>query len=239
MIYNENKIYECTFIKRQNRFVATVVLDGKEIDVHVKNTGRCKELLISGSRGYLLKSDNLKRKYAYDLISIYKGDELVNFDSQIPNAVVAAYIASGKLFTNVTKVLREVKYNNSRFDIYVERVNEKNEQEKIFVEVKGVTLFENEQASFPDAPTTRGAKHLYELIDAKENGYKSYVFFLIQSANVRKFKPNAEIDPNFAKAMQIAVDSGVNVLCYNSLVSRADIKIMHEIEVEIPKNENN
>ncbi len=232
-IYNVNNITECTFVKRQNRFVATVLLNNQEIDVHVKNTGRCKELLIPGSKGYLLKSDNTKRKYQYDLISIYKGTELVNFDSQVPNQVVAEYIAAGNIFTNVSKVIREVKYNNSRFDIYIERLNEQNELEKIFIEVKGVTLFEGDLASFPDAPTVRGTKHVEELVQAQNDGYQSYIFFLVQTEKIKRFTPNATIDPKFTFALENAVTNGVNVLCYNSIITKDDISINEKVEVLI------
>lgn len=232
-MYDLDSIYECTFVKRLNRFVATVILDGQEVDVHVKNTGRCKELLIPGSKGYLVKSDNLKRKYAYDFIAVYKGDELVNFDSQLPNEVVADYIMSGKLFSNVTKVKREVKYNNSRFDVYVERLNDQHQVEKIFVEVKGVTLFDQTCASFPDAPTERGTKHVGELVDCISEGYKAYIFFLVQTENVLSFKPNSEIDPKFSQAISSAVANGVNVLCYNSIVTPSSVVINQPVVVEI------
>ncbi len=228
-MYNEEKIYECMFIKRLNRFVATVNLDGDEIDVHVKNTGRCKELLLAGSKGYLVKSDNSKRKYAYDLIAIYKGDELVNFDSQIPNEVVANYVLDGKLFDNVISVKREVKYGNSRFDVYVERYGENGEREKIFIEVKGVTLFEGNHASFPDAPTERGRKHVGELVECMKDGYKAYIFFLVQTANVTKFSPNSEIDPKFATALSDAAKQGVEILCFNTEVTPSTIEIKEEV----------
>lgn len=230
-MYDKNDIYECIFVKRLNRFVARVVLDGIEIDVHVKNTGRCKELLITGSKGYLYKSSNQKRKYAYDLIAIYKDDLLVNFDSQLPNEVVADYIMSGRLFSNVTKVKREVKYNNSRFDIYVERLDDKDQIEKIFVEVKGVTLFEAEHASFPDAPTERGTKHLTELISCVGEGYKAYVFFLVQTEQVKTFSPNQEIDPKFASTLQAAANNNVGILCYNSLVTPNQVKVNQPVTV--------
>ncbi len=232
-MYDEQMIYECTFVKRLNRFVATVNLNGEEIDVHVKNTGRCKELLIAGSKGYLIKSSNLKRKYLYDLVAIYKGEDLVNFDSQIPNQVVANYIMSGKLFTNVSKVKREVTYNKSRFDIYVERTNDNGKLEKIFVEVKGVTLYEEDKASFPDAPTVRGAKHVEELVLAKADGYKSYIFFLVQTESVTLFSPNTEIDPKFSAVLKEAVASGVEVLCYNSVVTPSTISVKQKVEVII------
>ncbi len=232
-MYDQNMIYECTFVKRLNRFVATVILNGEEIDVHVKNTGRCKELLISGSIGYLVKSDNSKRKYEYDLIAIYKGYDLVNFDSQLPNAVVSEFIMDGKLFSNVTKVKREVKYGNSRFDIYVERYDSDGTLEKIFVEVKGVTLFENGIASFPDAPTLRGRKHIEELVTAAKDGYKSYVFFLVQTEHVFEFTANSVIDPGFANAIKSAMEQGVQVLCYNSKVTKDSLVINQDVSVKL------
>ncbi len=232
-MYDQKMIYECIFVKRLNRFVATVILDGVEIDVHVKNTGRCKELLIPGSKGYLVKSENIKRKYQYDFIAIYKGEELVNFDSQLPNEVVADFIVSGNLFSNVIKVKREVKYGNSRFDVYIERLDGDGNLEKIFLEVKGVTLFEADKASFPDAPTLRGTKHVEELVTALDDGYKAYIFFLVQTANVTKFEPNYKIDPKFATAIRHAVNRGVNVVCFNTNVSPDQVTIKSQVEVLI------
>lgn len=232
-MYDQDMIYECVFVKRLNRFVATVLLDGQEIDVHVKNTGRCKELLIPGSKGYLVKSENAKRKYAYDFIAIYKGDKLVNFDSQLPNEVVADFIMSGGLFPNVTQVKREVKYGNSRFDIYVEYTAADGSVKKNFVEVKGVTLFEADKASFPDAPTTRGAKHVEELMAAVEEGYGAYIFFLVQTDGVVSFEPNYEIDQKFANTLKTAKEHGVKVLCYNSNVNPDRVQVKSQVEVII------
>ncbi len=126
-MYNKDDVYECIFLERLNRFVARVVLDGEEILVHVKNTGRCRELLIEGRTGYLVKSHNESRKYRYDLVAIYKDDLLVNIDSQLPNKVVYDYIKSGNIFENIIEIKREVTYKNSRFDIYVEYLNEEKE----------------------------------------------------------------------------------------------------------------
>ncbi len=232
-MYNINNIYECIFIKRNNRFVATVLLDGNEIDVHVKNTGRCKELLIPGSKAYLVKSENSKRKYAYDLVSIYKGDELVNFDSQLPNEVVANYISEGRLFSNVQTVKREVTYNKSRFDVYVERKMENDEIEKLFVEVKGVTLFENKHAKFPDAPTERGTKHIYELVDSIADGYRACIFFLVQTENVTSFSANDVMDPKFAAALKYAKEMGVEVYCFNSKVTKNEVIINERVNIVI------
>ncbi|MFV0441636.1 MAG: DNA/RNA nuclease SfsA [Lachnospirales bacterium] len=231
-IYDENKVRECVFLERLNRFVGKVILNGEEVLVHIKNTGRCKELLVRGSVGYLLKSDNEKRKYMYDLISIYKGDDLVNIDSQVPNKVVYKYIEEGNLFTDVLTLRKEVTYKNSRFDLYLERRDDKGDIEKIFIEVKGVTLFDEVTARFPDAPTTRGAKHLNELLDAYENGYKTYVFFLIQCDGIRYFKGNVEKDENFCSTLLNAYENGVKVLCYNSIVTEDDIKINEKIDFQ-------
>lgn len=234
-MYREEAVRGCIFVKRLNRFVATVIIQesGKEVDVHVKNTGRCKELLVPGSIGYVVKSENPNRKYEYDLVLIYKGDSLVNFDSQIPNKVVTDYIAGGNLFTNITLVKREVTYKNSRFDIYVERLNEKNQVEKIFIEVKGVTLFEGDAASFPDAPTVRGTKHVGELAECINDGYKAYIFFLVQTEGVKTFSPNHEIDPSFSESLKKASTKGVNVLCYNTKVSKTNLIIKEQVEVKI------
>ncbi len=230
MIYNKEDIYECIFLERLNRFVARVVLDGEEILVHVKNTGRCKELLIEGRTGYLVKSHNLSRKYQYDLVAIYKDDLLVNIDSQLPNQVVYNYLKAENIFKNIVTIKREVTYKNSRFDIYLEYMNEKNELEKVFIEVKGVTLFEGDLAKFPDAPTDRGAKHLLELVDARENGYKAFVFFLIQAEGIKYFKGNRDRDEKFCEALVLANDRGVEVLCYSSVVTTTDVMIKEKVE---------
>ncbi len=230
MIYNKDDVYECIFLERLNRFVARVILDNEEILVHVKNTGRCKELLIEGRTGYLVKSHNENRKYKYDLVAIYKDDLLVNIDSQLPNKVVYDYLKAGNIFKNLVTIKREVTYKNSRFDIYLEYMNEKSELEKAFIEVKGVTLFEGDFAKFPDAPTERGAKHLLELVDARENGYKAFVFFLIQAEGIKFFSGNSERDPKFCVALNTAYDSGVEVLCYNSKVTTTDVVIKEKVE---------
>ncbi len=233
MVYNEEFIVECIFVERINRFVARVLVNGEETLVHVKNTGRCKELLIEGSIGYLEKSQNDKRKYMYDLIAIYKGDLLVNIDSQIPNKVVFDYINAGGLFKNVQFLKREVTYKNSRFDLYVEYINDDEQLKKAFIEVKGVTLFDGENAMFPDAPTTRGAKHLDELVDALENGYESYVFFLVQAKGIKSFTGNLERDKNFCDALSNANKKGVQVFCFNSNVTSSDISINEPVKVYI------
>ncbi len=229
MIYNENDVYECIFLERLNRFVARVLLNDEEVLVHVKNTGRCKELLIEGRKGYLVKSHNEKRKYMYDLVAIYKGDILVNIDSQLPNKVVFNFVKEGNIFKDIINIKQEVTYKNSRFDIYVEYKNEDGVLEKAFIEVKGVTLFKGDYAKFPDAPTTRGTKHLTELIDASENGYKTYVFFLIQAKGIKYFSGNIENDEKFCNTLNEADKKGVKILCYNSEVTKTGVKIIEKV----------
>ncbi len=231
MVYNEDLVFECIFIERINRFVARVLLEGNETLVHVKNTGRCKELFIEGRVAYIEKSLNENRKYMYDLIAIYKDDLLINIDSQVPNKVVYNFINSGNLFSNVTLLKREVTYKNSRFDLYLEYINNEDVLKKAFIEVKGVTLFEDDLAMFPDAPTTRGAKHLEELANAYENGYEAYVFFLAQAKGIKRFKGNNERDKNFCISLKNANNKGVKVLCFNSNVSSCDIAVNEAVEV--------
>ncbi len=230
MIYNEEDVYKCIFLERLNRFVARVLLNGEEILVHVKNTGRCKELLIEGREGYLLKSHNLNRKYIYDLVAIYKNDLLINIDSQLPNKVVFNFIKEGNIFENVINIKKEVTYKNSRFDIYVEYKNKNDEIEKAFIEVKGVTLFDGDYAKFPDAPTERGSKHLIELIDASKNGYKSYVFFLVKAEGIKYFSGNKENDKKFCNTLNEAYNNNVEVLCYNSKVTPTDVTIVDKVK---------
>ncbi len=223
-IYNKKLVKEAIFVKRLNRFVATVKIDGQYTDVHVKNTGRCQELFVEGRVCYLLESKNDKRKYKYDLIAIYKEELLINIDSQVPNKVVEYHINNGDLFENVMIVRREVTYQDSRFDLYMERKNGEC-TEKIFIEVKGVTLFEGDRGIFPDAPTERGTKHLRELIDAKKEGYRAIAFFLIQAKGIKSFSANMDRDPKFAQMLTRAKNEGVEIMCYNCDVKPYDIKI--------------
>ncbi len=153
------------FLTRPNRFIAQVEIDGVEHTVHVKNTGRCKELLVPGACVYLEKSNNPSRSTAYDLIAVQKGERLINMDSQIPNKVVEEWLRQGSFFHDLVLIRPETKYGNSRFDFYMETKGE-----KIFMEVKGVTLEEEGRVRFPDAPSERAVKHVEELIQAKRKG---------------------------------------------------------------------
>lgn len=212
------------FKSRPNRFIAIVDIDGTEEICHVKNTGRCKELFVEGATVYLQKADNPNRKTLYDLIAVRKGNRLINIDSQIVNGAALEYMPV--LFDNIKLIKPERVYGNSRFDIYLET-----ETDKIFVEVKGVTLEKDGTALFPDAPTERGVKHLKELQKAVADGYKTYVLFVIQMDNISHFEPNKETHPEFAEELKNAQKNGVTVLAYNCTVTPDEIKIHNKVNV--------
>jgi len=205
------KVVEGKFISRPNRFIANVNIGGKEVVCHVKNTGRCRELLVSGATVFLEESDNPNRKTKYDLIAVLKGDVLINMDSQAPNKVFYEW---AKDYFKPDFIKPEFTYKNSRFDCYMEK-----DGERIFVEVKGVTLENDGVVSFPDAPTERGIKHLLELSDATKNGYTCYVFFIVQMKGVRHFEPNRERHPEFAEALKFASENGVHIKCLDCNVT--------------------
>ena len=220
-------IYKGIFIERLNRFIAICEIDGKKETCHVKNTGRCRELLVKGATVYLEKSFNSNRKTQYDLVSVQKNDRLINMDSQIPNYVVAESL--DKIFNGITYVKQEYKYGNSRFDIYVET-----KTDKIFVEVKGVTLEDNGVVRFPDAPTERGIKHLKELQKAVEEGYRACVVFLVQMQDVKYFEPNYETHPEFASELKKAHENGVEIFVYDSVVTPDEIIMNKKVEIKMP-----
>ena len=225
------KIVEGIFLKRPNRFIAQVLIDGKEETVHVKNTGRCRELLIQGVKVILEDcSSNLNRKTRYSLIAVWKGDMLVNMDSQVPNQVVYEALSKNmiKEFTDLDFIKREVSYENSRFDIYFE-----DESTKGFIEIKGVTLENDGVAKFPDAPTERGTRHVHEMIDAVNHGYKGYVFFLIQMKGPKVFKLNWEMDKEFSEAVRLASKKGVEILAYDSVVGADYITLGKPIRIDL------
>ena len=215
-----------TFIERPNRFIAHVKIRSKVEVVHVKNTGRCAELLQPGATVYVQEAENPERKTKWDLIGVRKGSRLINMDSQIPNKIVEEWIRSGNLFPDATKIKAEQKYQNSRFDLYIECG-----ERKIFVEVKGVTLEEDGIVKFPDAPTERGLKHIQELCEAVKAGYEAYVFFVIQMKGVRYFTPNMETHPQFGEALQRAQEEGVHILAYDCRVMKDRIEIANEVPV--------
>lgn len=197
------------FIERRNRFVAYVELAGKIETVHVKNTGRCKELLLPGSDCLLAKTDNLARKTQYDLVAVCKeGFGWVNIDSQAPNQLVKEWLnTSPGLFEKITLLKPEYSYGKFRLDFYLECGSR-----KILIEVKGCTLEINGIGYFPDAPTERGVKHLYELAEAAGKGYECYIAFVITMPGVRKVLPNVKTHPEFGTALAAAKGAGVKVL---------------------------
>jgi len=218
-----SNIYEGKFIKRLNRFIAEVMVDGKKTICHVKNTGRLKELLTEEAIVYLEKSNNPMRKTGYSLISVQKDNRIVNIDSQAPNKVLYEALTNREInlpgFDNITCIKQESTYGSSRFDFYLESKNR-----KAYIEVKGVTLEDKGVAKFPDAPTIRGVKHIYELVDAKKNGFDAYVVFIIQMNNINSFTPNDETHKELGEALRFAKHSGVKIMAYECDVSPDCIK---------------
>lgn len=228
MKYDKN-IIEAKFLRRPNRFQAYVLLNDEEIIVHVPNTGRCREILIFGCRVLLREENNPKRKTKYTLVSAYKGNELINIDSQAPNKIVEEALLMGKIH-NLKKydiVLREKNFKNSRFDFKL--TNSRGEE--YYLEVKGVTLESEGYAKFPDAPTERGKKHILELIEAKKLGKGAGIIFLIQVKNVHTFSPNKEMDLEFVNALALAKKSGVDIFAYNCSVEIDEIKLLNSIKI--------
>lgn len=226
-----NKVVEAVFISRPNRFIAQVELCGNEETVHVKNTGRCKELLIPRCTVYLAKSQNPERKTKYDLIAAVKKRKdlpplLINLDSQIPNDAAHEWLRTGGLFSDEAIIRREVKYGNSRFDFYIE-----DKGERIFLEVKGVTQEHSGTALFPDAPTERGVKHIEELIACTKQGYKAYILFVIQMKGVKRLCPNDETHRAFGDALRKARNEGVNILALDCIVTPDSMVIDKEVPV--------
>ncbi len=201
-----------TFRSRPNRFIAYVEVDGTLCVCHVKNTGRCRELLIDGATVYLEESENPLRKTKYDLIAVQKGKLLINMDSEAPNRAAKEFFPV--LFPELTLLRPETAFGNSRFDFYLETP-----KERWFWEVKGVTLEENGVARFPDAPTLRGVKHLKELCICRKEGYEAGILFLVQMKGVSRFEANRETHPEFADALKEAGREGVTILVRDCLVT--------------------
>lgn len=219
-------IIEGTFLERPNRFIAYVEIEGKKETVHVKNTGRCAELLIPGRTLYLQESENPSRKTKYDLIAVEKGNRLINMDSQIPNKVVQEWLEAGNLLEEIVQIRPEYTYGNSRIDLYVET-----KEKKVLIEVKGVTLEEDGVVKFPDAPSERAVKHVKELQKAVKEGYETYVFFVIQMRGIRYFTPNIITHPEFAEALACARKAGVRVVAYDCDVTKDSIQISENVDV--------
>ena len=224
---NYHHILPGTFLSRPNRFIAHVEIGGKICICHVKNTGRCRELLVPGARVYVEESENPLRKTKYDLIAVEKGNILINMDSQAPNRAAQEFLP--KLLPGLTLLRPETVWGNSRFDFYVET----DTGETWFLEVKGVTLEENGVARFPDAPTERGAKHLMELCRCVSEGYHAGVLFVIQMKGVSRFEPNETTDPKFAEALRTAAEQGVNIFAYDCLVTPESMTVDAPVPINL------
>ena len=216
------------FISRPNRFIANVEVDGTVKVCHVKNTGRCRELLIPGVTVILEHSDNPTRRTEYDLIAVYKDDTLINIDSQAPNKVFGEWISQSGFFKSSTLIKPEYKYGSSRFDFYIEA-----DGKKIFAEIKGVTLEKDGVLLFPDAPTERGVKHVTELVEAKKNGYDTYIFFIIQMKKCKYFTTNRETHPEFADALTEAQKRGVGIFALTCNVTDDSLEIDDFVDVSL------
>ena len=202
------------FLARPNRFIAHVEIAGREEIVHVKNTGRCKELLLPGATVYVQHFPEGKRKTKYDLIAVEKQNLLINMDSQAPNKVVQEWLMEQEPFGKITYLKPECKHGDSRFDFYLET-----EAKKMFIEVKGVTLEEKGVVMFPDAPTERGVKHVQELCHCLEQGYEAAIVFVVQMSGMRYFTPNRRTHAAFAEALEQAAASGVQLMALTCAVT--------------------
>ena len=227
MKYNE--IISAKFIERPNRFIAYVDIAGERTKVHVKNTGRCRELLRDRAQVYLEKSDNPARATAYDLVVVEKEGRLVNMDSNAPNKVVGEWLKAGGLYRDISLVRPETTFGNSRFDFYIESAS----GVKAYIEVKGVTLENDNVAAFPDAPSERAIKHVEELIEAHNQGYEAYIIFVIQMKNIRRMEPNRRTQPAFGEVLQKARNAGVHLLAYDCLVSEDSLVIDAQVPVVV------
>ena len=221
-----NAVEKGRFLARPNRFIAHVDLEGQTEVCHVKNTGRCRELLTPGAAVYLERSSNPARKTKYDLIAVEKGGLLINMDAQAPNKVFGEWAAEGKFLSGLTSIRPEFTWEDSRFDFMLEVG-----RGRIFVEVKGVTLEENGEVRFPDAPTERGVKHLRGLQRAVGQGFRAAVFFVVQMKGPARFRPNDATHPAFGQALREAAKDGVGVFAYDCLVAPDSLTLDAPVEV--------
>lgn len=223
-----DNIHKGKFLSRPNRFIANVEIDGKAEVCHVKNTGRCKELLVEGCTVWLEHSDSESRKTAFDLVAVEKGDRLINMDSQAPNKAVGEWLREKMPFGEGFSVYPEKKYGNSRFDFYLE-----SQDRKIFMEVKGCTLEKDGVVLFPDAPTLRGVKHIEELSHCLDEGYEAYIMILVQMSDVKYFTPNYDTHPEFGEALEKASQKGVKILCYDCNVTHDSMTVGKPVKVKL------
>ena len=215
------------FLSRPNRFLAHVVIDGQEEVVHVKNTGRCRELLPPGAEVWCQRSDNPNRKTKFDLITVKKGDRLINMDSQAPNTAAGEWLKSGGL-GQIENLRAETFHGDSRYDFSFLK-----DGKQCFLEVKGVTLEEDGVCAFPDAPTERGAKHLKGLTEAAKAGFGAYVLFVIQMPDVKYLRPHDERDPAFGTALREAAENGVVVMAMDCAVAVDSMELRRRVPVKL------
>ena len=227
-----DNIKEGHFLERPNRFIAYVDIEGRKEKVHVKNTGRCRELLTENALVYLNKSGRPGRNTEYDLVAVRKGTRLINMDSQAPNKAVQEWLYTGELFPDIRTLKPETQYCNSRFDFYAETPDH-----KIFIEVKGVTLEQDGIVLFPDAPSDRAVKHVEELMEAVKEGYEAYIILVIQMEGVKYFIPNWDTQPEFAQALLKARQAGVRILAYDCAVTPVSMRIHNPVPVKLTKIE--
>ncbi len=222
------RIEEAVFRSRPNRFIAQVTTGRGEEICHVKNTGRCRELLIPGVKIWVQRNESPHRKTGLDLIAVKKGSRIINMDSQIPNKVAKEWICAGHLFGTDVKIRPETRYGSSRFDLYLEEG-----PRRMYLEVKGVTLEEDGTAYFPDAPTERGIKHLEELITCRKEGYEAGILFIIQMRGICCLKPNDRTHPEFGETLRKAKEAGVQVMAVNCAVTPDSVTADQEVEVRL------
>lgn len=223
-------VKKAVFLRRPNRFIAQVELEGAEETVHVKNTGRCRELLVPGAAVYLAEGTNPNRKTRYDLIAVEKGDRLINMDAQAPNRVFGEWAAAGGFRSGLTLLRPETTWGNSRFDFYWESSEN---GRKGFVEVKGVTLEEGGAVYFPDAPTERGVKHVEELMACRAAGYEAALFLVVQMEGVAFWSPNDRTHPSFGAAVRRAAAAGVEILCRDCRVTPDSLTMGEPVEIRL------
>lgn len=216
------------FLKRPNRFIAEVLLDDEIAVCHVKNTGRCRELLVPGATVYLNAASSAKRKTKFDLIAVEKQGLLINMDAQAPNQVFREYVEQGSFLPDVTRVRPEYRLGDSRFDFYMEQGGNRH-----LVEVKGVTLEEEGIVRFPDAPTERGVKHIKGLTMALKEGFTCWICFVIQMSGAKYLMPNDKTHPEFGQALRAAKAAGVHVVALECDVTPDSLTITHEVPVHL------
>ena len=223
-----DNIHEAVFLDRPNRFIAHILLNGQTQVCHVKNTGRCKELLLPGAEIFVQHCVNPARKTAYDLIAVRKGQRLINMDAVAPNKVFGEWLSAGGPGYVPELIRPECVHGDSRFDFYFEHGGRKD-----FAEVKGVTLEDDGVVRFPDAPTERGVKHLHGLIRCVQEGFEAYAVFIIQMKGVKYFEPNRATHPEFAEALIQAAQAGVKLLALDCDVEKDSLRAGELVEIHL------